>query len=73
MDWRIFDWEAIVHDVISVREAALRLEVSTRTVQRWVLNGKLEGRKLDPEIRTSPMIVDAESVEAVLAEQQNTT
>ena len=62
-----------MHDVISVREAALRLEVSTRTVQRWVLNGKLEGRKLDPEIRTSPMIVDAESVEAVLAEQQNTT
>ena len=67
-------WEAIVDKVwISSRRAAEMFDVNPRTVQRWVKAGKLEGLKLDPSIVTSPLMISMESVEARLAEREQTT
>ncbi len=56
-------------DQISVREAARRLGVTTRTVQRMIRDGRLEGWKLNPELPSSPYVVDADSVGAQIQAQ----
>jgi len=54
---------------VGSRKAAEMLGVSSRTVQRWVKAGKLDGMKVDPDVRVSALMISVESIEALLAER----
>jgi transposase len=51
------------HNFLLVREAAERLGVSGEKVRQLVAEGRLTGRKQDPEKATSPFQISLESVE----------
>jgi hypothetical protein len=55
--------------VIGAREAAEKLGVTRRTVQRWVKAGILVGHKIDEDVISSPYIIDSASVDRLLLEQ----
>jgi len=54
-----------VDNFMTTAEIAKRLNVTTRTVGRWIEDGLFEGAtKINPNIRNSPFIVPKTSVDA---------
>lgn len=62
------------NEFLTVAQIATRLNVTTRSVARWISVGLLKGAfKIDPSIKNSPFIVPQSSVEEFEAQRGKTS
>lgn len=59
-------------DFVTVAQAAKRLDVTTRTIVRWIENGRFPGAfKIDPGIDNSPFLIPMDSFLAYESERKS--